>query len=83
MEPHVRAHIRFDTTKEVANFVGELNSDGSINKYFVENFNGSCRVDARSFLGVLYMFSEYNDNLFLVNDTEDGKFPFFIDKYRP
>ena len=83
MEPHVRAHIRLDTTDEVVNFVGELNSDGSINKYYLENFNGNCRVNARSFLGVLYMSSEYNDNLFLVNDTEDGKFPFFIDKYRP
>ena len=40
-------------------------------------------VNARSFLGVLYMSAEYNDNLFLVNDTEDGKFPFFVDKYRP
>ena len=55
MEPHVRAHIRLDTTNEVVNFVGELNSDGSINKYYLENFNGNCSKRSFFFGRALYV----------------------------
>lgn len=80
--PHVRAHIRIDTTEEASRFVSELNSDGSVNSYFIENFNGNSRVNARSLLGVIYAMTEHQANMFLVNETEDGYFPSFIDKYR-
>lgn len=80
--PHTRAHIRFNTTKDVTNFVQQMNSDGSTNKYILENFDGMYRADARSFLGVMYMFAECNDEIYLVNVTKDSEFPFFIDDYR-
>lgn len=80
--PHTRAHIRLMTTSEASAFVAELNTDGTANKYTVENFDGTHRVNARSLLGVVYALSDYNDNMFLVNETEDGVFPHFIDDYR-
>lgn len=78
----VRAKIRLNTNKEVMNFVQEMNSDGTINKYIVEDFEGVHRVGARSFLGMMYASSEFNDNMYLVNETMDGYFPSFVDKYR-
>ena len=82
MEPHARAHIHFNTTSEAADFVKALNSDGTTNKYIIENFNGSSRVNARSLLGVIYAMTEHDDSMFIVNDTVDGYFPWFVDKYR-
>lgn len=78
----VRARIRLNTNKEVMNFVQEMNSDGTINKYIVEDSEGIHRVGARSFLGMLYASSEFNDDMYLINETVDGYFPSFIDKYR-
>ena len=80
--PHSRAHIRVITTAEAAQFVADINSDGTANKYIIENFDGSNRVNARSLLGVIYAMTEYQDEMFLVNLTEDGKYPFSVDKYR-
>lgn len=80
--PHSRAHIRVITTAEATQFVSDLNSDGTANKYVIENFNCESRVNARSLLGVIYAMTEHQDEMFLVNLTEDGKFPFSIDKYR-
>ena len=80
--PHSRAHIRVITTAEAAQFVADINSDGTANKYIIENFDGSNRVNARSLLGVIYAMTEYQDEMFLVNLTEDGKYPFSVNKYR-
>ena len=78
-----RAQIQLDTTKAVTEFVTTLNSDGSIDKYVIEDFDGVHRVDARSFLGVLYASAEFGGNLFLVNKTNDGHYPWVINKFRP
>lgn len=83
MAPHVRAHIRFDTTAEATKFVTELNSDGTANKYIIEDFKSQSRVNARSLLGVIYAMTEHPDNMYLVNETVDGHFPsMIVDKYR-
>ena len=82
MEEYVRAHIRLNTTMEANDFVAALNSDGSTDNYSVENFSGAHRVNARSLLGVIYATVEFNDNMYLVNETTNGKFPSSIDKYR-
>lgn len=83
MSIHVRAQIRLDTTNSVTQFVSQINSDGSIDKYTIEDFEGARRVSARSYLGVLYASAEFGDGLFLVNDSNDGVFPDFIDDFRP
>lgn len=82
MELYTRAHIRFNTTEEVTKFVTEINSDGTANKYTIEDFTGKTRVNARSLFGIIYAMTEYCDNMYLVNETVDGYFPRFVDKYR-
>lgn len=79
----IRTKIRLETNKDVANFVSKLNTDGSIDKYVVEDAEGHHRVNARSYLGMLYASAEFAENMFLVNETEDGKFPFFIYEFMP
>ena len=79
----VRAKIRLDTNKSVMAFVHAMNSDGSIDKYIVEDGEGRHRVNARSYLGMLYASAEFAGNMFLVNETEDGKFPAFVYDFMP
>lgn len=79
---HSRAHIRLNTTKEASEFVRILNSDGTTNKYIIEDFNGTHRADARSLLGVMYAMTDYNDEMYFVNETDDGVFPSCINSYR-
>ena len=79
----IRAKIRLETGKEVANFVQEINSDGSLIKYTIEDETGEYRVNARSYLGVLYASAEFGGKLFLVNRSNTDLLPSFIDKYRP
>lgn len=78
----VRAHIRLNTTREVQNFVASINSDGTAEKYVITDAENHYKADARSMLGVFYAMSEFNDNMYLVNETVDGKFPSSIDQYR-
>ena len=80
--PHIRAHIRLNTMEEVRNFVQRVNGDGSVNKFMIEDFDGKQRVSARSVMGVLYAMTDFNDNMFFVNDSTEGELPSFIDEYR-
>lgn len=50
--------------------------------FLIVDFNGRQRADAKSLLGVMYAVAEFNDQLYLVNETNDGSFPSFIDEYR-
>lgn len=79
---YTRAHIRLDKTKEVEDFVRNMNSDGTTNKYVLENFDSTHRVDARSYLGALYFSVEHPDDTYLVNLSDGKELPLFIDKYR-
>ena len=78
-----RAKIRLDTNKDVTAFVQAMNSDGTIDKYIVIDFEGIHSVNARSYLGMLYASAEFAGSMFLVNETEDGKFPAFIYDFMP
>ena len=80
---YTKAKIRLDTAKEVTKFVQSLNSLGTIDKFTIEDSDGHRRVDARSFLGTLYASGEFGGEMFLVNETNDGRFPFCIDEFRP
>lgn len=80
---HIRAKLNLDTTADVTSFVQDVNSDGSTNKWMLENFAGDCRVSARSVLGVLYATYEWGGEIYLVNDSqEEVEFPGFVNKYR-
>ena len=78
----IRAHIRLNTTIEANSFVMSLNSTGSVDKYMIEDFQGKQRINARSLIGVIYALTDYNDEMYLVNETQDGIFPSFVDQYR-
>ena len=78
-----RTRIRLETNKDVVDFVSQLNADGSIDKYIVEDEEGNCRVNARSYLGMVYASAEFYGKLYLINETEDGKFPSFIYNFLP
>ena len=80
--PHSRAHIRLNTTAEAGVFVAQINTDGTTDKYIIEDFNGTQRANARSLLGVIYAMSDFNDEMYLVNMTRDGVYPSFVDAYR-
>lgn len=77
----VRVNLSLETASEIAEFVKIINSDGTTSKYSLEDFDGSFVVNARSYLGVLYATAEFGD-LYLINNTEDGKFPNGLDKFR-
>lgn len=80
---HTRAKLNLDTGKSVAEFVRDINSDGSTDRWMVENFDGSLRVSARSLLGMMYASAEWNGEIYLFNSSnEDAEIPNFIDKYR-
>ena len=80
---HTRAQISLETGKDVSQFIQELNSYDSDGKWMLENFDGTYRVNARSFLGVMYASVEWNGEIYLYKaDAENFEFPAFIDKYR-
>lgn len=79
---HARTHIRLMTMKDIKNFVELLNTDGTADRYTIENSNGSLRINARSLEGVIYAAIDYNDETYLVNETNDGVYPHGIDEYR-
>lgn len=80
--PHTRAHIRLNTMDEIKSFIDQFNRIGGVDKFMVEDFEGKQRVNARSLVGMIYAMTDFNDNMFIVNETTDGTFPSFIDAYR-
>jgi hypothetical protein len=78
----IRAHIRLNTPQEASEFVQLINSDGTATKYTITEASGKYRVSARSLIGVIYSMTDFNDEMYLVNETEDGVFSHVIDKYR-
>ena len=82
MEEDIRIHIRINSNDEAARLVTILNGDGSLNKYMIENYDGTERINARSLMGVIYMCGVHNDDTYLVNDTNNGDFPLEIDDFQ-
>lgn len=77
--PHSRAHIRLNNQTEAMNFVQILSEHKD--EFSIEDFNGSHRVNAKSILGVMYASMDFNDEMFLVNDS-NGEIPNSIDVFR-
>jgi len=77
-----RAQINLVTGADVQRFVEGLNSDGSVDRYVLEDYNGRNRVSARSYLGALYASMEFKGEIFVVNETHDGVFPPIVDAFR-
>ena len=76
----VRAHIQIYKTSDIERFVSLMEKEED--SYLIVDFHGRQRADAKSKLGVFYAVAEFNDQLYLVNETNDGCFPAFIDEFR-
>lgn len=77
--PHVRAYIMLNGDKEILDFIYKIGT--CEDKFYIEDFTTKRRVDAESYLGIRYASAEFK-GMFLVNETTDGFFPDFINKYR-
>lgn len=78
---HSRAHIRLENQNDVLNFISTLSKFED--SFSIENANGSHRVNAKSMLGVMYTMLDFPEELYLVNETNNGFIPVFVDSYRP
>lgn len=80
MKVHTRAHIRLNNQAEALSFIQELcRNDDS---FSIENKHGDHRINAKSVIGVMYTMVDFPDEMYLVNDTHDGRIPSFVDCYR-
>ena len=78
-----RIKIQLDSIQKVTEFVQEINKYDPTTTYTVENVDSTHRVNACSYLGMVYAASEFGEEMYLVNEVEDGIFPVFIEKYSP
>ena len=80
MDNRIRAQIRLDTQQKILDFTNYLNNETG--RYSVEDVSGERRVDARSLLGLIYASGDFGDEMYLVNETNNGYFPSKIDAFR-
>ena len=77
---HARAHIRLSSQAEVMAFVqGLCKFEDS---FSIESRSGLHRINAKSVIGVMYTMLDFPEELYLVNDTNNGFIPSFVDAYR-
>ena len=77
---HARAHIRLTSQAEVMDFIQGLSKFED--SFSIESRSGMHRVNAKSVIGVMYTMLDFPEELYLVNDTNDGVIPGFVDAYR-
>ena len=80
MTTRIRAHIRLSNQAEVMTFIQHLTKFND--KFSIENRKGTHRVDAKSVIGVMYTMYDFPEEMYLVNDSQDGFIPSFVDSYR-
>lgn len=79
--PYTRAHIRLNSQNEVIDFISALSKFED--SFVIEDSTGKHRVNAKSVIGVMYTMLDFPEEMFLVNETNDGHIPSFVDSYRP
>ena len=79
--PYTRAHIRLNNQNEVIDFISALSKFEDA--FAIEDSTGKHRVNAKSVIGVMYTMMDFPEEMFLVNETNDGYIPAFVDSYRP
>ena len=80
MNNRIRAHIRLTSQAEVMTFIQSLSKFND--NFTIENRSGVHRVNAKSFIGVMYTMFDFPDEMYLVNDSHDGVIPAFVDQFR-
>jgi len=76
----VRAQIQLDTQSKIMDFINIMTHQ--TDTFMVEDERGHARANASSMLGVIYASGDYGDQMYLVNETNDGVFPNELDKFR-
>lgn len=82
MNNYIRAEIKLLTQTDIVHFIEKMNQESS-DSYIVESEDRRIRVNARSIIGMLYAATEIGSHIYLVNETNNGVFPNFINEYRP
>lgn len=77
---YTRAHIRLNNQAEVISFIQELCKFEDT--FSIENASGNHRVNAKSVIGVMFTMYDFPEDMYLVNDTNNGRIPSFVDAYR-
>ncbi|MBQ2929758.1 MAG: hypothetical protein IJD99_06025 [Clostridia bacterium] len=77
---HARAHIRLTSQAEVMEFIQGLCRFEDA--FSIESRSGMHRVNAKSVIGVMYTMFDFPDEMYLVNDSNDGVIPAFVDQFR-
>lgn len=77
---YTRAHIRLNSQAEVISFIQELCKYDDT--FSIENAAGNHRVNAKSVIGVMYTMYDFPEDMYLVNDTNNGRIPAFVDAFR-
>ena len=72
-----KVKITLNTKTDIVDFVNAFGNDD----YTIVDGTGRYTVAARSLIGVMYAWSEWDD-MYLVNEKEDGLFPASIEKFR-
>lgn len=68
---------------EVGAFVKAMMTSTPVESQFrVETGDGSRAVNAKSYVGMIYMSAEHSNDMYLVNETENGVFPTELDQFR-
>ena len=75
-----RTHICLDTQQKILDFMSIMAKQ--TDTFMLENHNGKQRANASSMLGVLYASGDYGDEMYLVNETNDGFFPNELETFR-
>lgn len=69
--------IALNTKSDISDFVNAFDREG----YVITDGTGKYCVAARSLIGVMYAWSEWND-MYLVNENGDDEFPVAIERFR-
>lgn len=79
---HTRTELELVTATDAQKLCSVLNSDGTADKYVLENYDGTYRLNPRSYMQIICAIMEFPDGIFLVNDTHNGVYPAGVDEYR-
>lgn len=80
---YVRARILLSSMEEVGAFVKAMMVYTPVeSRYRVETADGSRAVNAKSYVGMIYMSAEHSKEMYLVNETDNGIFPVELDQFR-
>lgn len=74
-----RKELAFNSQHKILDFIIKMEKE--TDAYVIEDFDGYLRVNAHSINGVLYAARDF-DELYLVNNTNPGSFPDFVEEFK-